>query len=376
MILATSKPGLPKLSIGLAGDRQYIYPKEDRELELSKLTLMDSTKLSQHLTTGKDHETFIGCINMESSSAGYFATPRHLNSSSSRSSSNHPSTEDDGDNDNPQAILSDDPLYEDDPNKFSFKRKQKQPATSKFLSAFAKPDSGSQSRHNTPSPRGSTPSPGNGRTYPSNTTGSSPQHSPAPKDGGPLDWYVEGPGRRVGYEDMTAIDWIFEYTKERQRLRILYSSATGLVGYVQQLLDASQIWIVLILTGLAAGTFAAGIDIVTDFLADLKTGYCRAGEDGGHFYLNKFFCCYGYDSVAQCRDWVPWSVASNIGSVGGIWFIEYFFFILFSVGSTHNSYQMQLLTCSSYLLLLYQVFWCRNMLYMRSIVVSLRLKLY
>ncbi|KAF5871290.1 putative chloride channel protein 5 protein [Botrytis fragariae] len=265
---------------------------------------------------------------MASSSAGYFATRRHPDSSSSRSPPNHPSAEDDSDNDDPQAVLADDPLDEDGPNHFSFKRKQKQPATSKFLSAFTKPISGSQSRHNTPSPRGSTPSPGNGRAYP---IGNNTQHSPTPKDGGPLDWYIEGPGRRVGYEDMTAIDWIFEYTKERQRLRTLYSNATGLVGYVQQLLDASQIWIVLVLTGLAAGAFAAGIDIATDFLADLKTGYCRAGEDGGHFYLNKFFCCYGYDSVAKCRDWVPWSVASNIGSAGGKWFIEYFFFILFSL---------------------------------------------
>ncbi|KAI9641207.1 chloride channel [Ciborinia camelliae] len=255
---------------------------------------------------------------MASSSAGNFGATRHSNSSSSRSPSNHPpaEAEDDSDNDDTQAVLADDPLDEDEPNKSSFKRKQKQPAGSKFLSAFAKSGSGSQSRYNKPSSRGRTPSPGNGRAHPLNIqVGSSPQRSPTPKDGGPLDWYVEGPGRRVGYEDMTAIDWIFEYTKERQRLRVLYSSATGLIGYVQQLLDASQIWVVLVLTGLAAGAFAAGIDIVTDFLADLKTGYCRAGEDGGHFYLNKFFCCFGYDSVAQCRDWVPWSAALNISSL-------------------------------------------------------------
>lgn len=329
-------------------------------------------------TTTENAKASIACIRMASSSAGYFPTRRYPNSSSSRNSPHHPSAEDDSDNDDPQAVLVDDPLDdEDDPNKFSFKRKQKQPATSNFLPGFARPGSGSQPRHDTPSPRGSTPSSGNVRAHPLNTpVGSDPQHSPAPKDGASLDWYVEGPGRRVGYEDMTAIDWIFEYTKERQRLRMLYSSASGLVGYVQHFLDASQIWVVLVLTGLAAGAFAAGIDIVTDFLADLKTGYCRAGEDGGHFYLNKFFCCFGYDSVVQCRDWVPWSVASHIGSVGGKWFIEYFFFILFSVGSTQNSYYMKLLIESSYLSLLFQVFWCRSMLYMQNIVVSLRLKLY
>jgi chloride channel 3/4/5 len=130
---------------------------------------------------------------------------------------------------------------------------------------------------------------------------------------------------------MTAIDWIFEYTKERQRLRMLYSSATGLLGYVQQFLDASQVWVILILTGLAAGVFAASIDVVSDWLGDLKTGFCRAGEGGGRFYLNKAFCCYGTDAWADCQDWVPWSKALHVSSSGGKWFIEYFFFITFSV---------------------------------------------
>ncbi|KAJ3557827.1 hypothetical protein NPX13_g9847 [Xylaria arbuscula] len=121
-----------------------------------------------------------------------------------------------------------------------------------------------------------------------------------PKDGVPLDWYAEGPGRRVGYEDLTAIDWIFEHTKERQRIRVLYSSATGLIGYIQRLADSSQVWIILVLTGLAVGAIAAGIDVVSEWLGDLKTGYCSSGPDGGAFYLNKQFCCLGYDKGAQC----------------------------------------------------------------------------
>lgn len=150
------------------------------------------------------------------------------------------------------------------------------------------------------------------------------------KDGVPLDWYVEGPGRRVAYEDLTAIDWIFEYTKERTRLRVLYSSATGVFGYVQRLLDASQVWIILVLTGIAVGALAAGIDVTTDWLGDLKAGYCST-VDGGAFYLNKGFCCLGYEEWSQCAGWRPWAAALGITSVGGKWFIEYFFFLIFSV---------------------------------------------
>ena len=151
------------------------------------------------------------------------------------------------------------------------------------------------------------------------------------KDGSALDWYTEGPGRRVGYDDLTAIDWIFEYTKERQRLRYLYSHATGLFGYAQQMLDASQIWIILIATGVASGMLAAGIDVASDWLADLKTGFCRGGDGGGQFYLNKGFCCWGHEELAQCQGWTSWSSALHVRSSAGQFVVGYIFYILYSV---------------------------------------------
>ncbi|PBP27310.1 chloride channel protein [Diplocarpon rosae] len=269
---------------------------------------------------------------MASTFAGQYSSVEQAASfsSSSRTPPNPTAIEDDSDNEDPGAsysrdreLFSEDPLEPEEEDIVSFKRKPKQAAGSRF---FASSSSGSNVRQPTTSPRAGTPSLG------LNTVeGEDGPASTGAKDGGPLDWYAEGPGRRVGYEDMTAIDWIFEYTKERQRLRILYSHATGLVGYAKQFLDASQIWVILIMTGLAVGSFAAAIDVITDWLADLKTGYCSAGFDGGHFYLNQSFCCYGYDEFAKCRDWVSWSLALHITSAGGKWFIEYLFFILFSV---------------------------------------------
>jgi chloride channel 3/4/5 len=274
---------------------------------------------------------------MAGSQAEYSSTrDQTSSSSSSRSPSKPAAVEDDSDNEDPvtnhfreEAILSEDPLEQDTQETISFKRKPKSNAGSRFLSGLS--GVGSDSRHASPSPRTGTPN--SNRPIGLNVVngGGDVFNNQSSKDGAPLDWYVEGPGRRVGYEDMTAIDWIFEYTKERQRLRILYSSASGLLGYAQQFLDASQVWVVLILTGLAAGICAAGIDVASDWLGDIKTGYCAVGDDGGRFYLNKAFCCYGYDGLSQCRDWVPWSLALNVTSAGGKWFIEYFFFILLSV---------------------------------------------
>ncbi|MCJ1310580.1 hypothetical protein MMC25_004245 [Agyrium rufum] len=157
------------------------------------------------------------------------------------------------------------------------------------------------------------------------------QSSSLKEDHGMLDWYSNGIRRGVGYDDLTAIDWVFEYTKERQRLRILQSKATTLIGYFQQLVDASQVWIVLISTGLAAGVLAAGIDVVSDWLGDLKSGYCKNGPGGGHFYLNKGFCCWGHTEWAQCSDWTLWSTALSLKSNVARYMVEYLFFICYSV---------------------------------------------
>ncbi|KAL9603500.1 MAG: hypothetical protein Q9219_001187 [cf. Caloplaca sp. 3 TL-2023] len=241
------------------------------------------------------------------------------------------------------SILAEDPLEEASHPQITFKRKRKLPSGLRlpnFLSTAA------SSSH--PSPALPIPTARSRKLRELSSTHSSNAnsnislplangHATDPnfpndnKEGGQLDWYLEGPGRRVGYDDLTAIDWIFEYTKERQRLRFLYSQATGLIGYAQQLLDASQIWIILVITGLAAGVLAAGIDIASDWLGDLKTGYCKPGAGGGHFYLNKGFCCWGHEEWSQCQGWTPWGAAMRINSSGGMYVIEYIFFVLFSV---------------------------------------------
>ena len=134
-----------------------------------------------------------------------------------------------------------------------------------------------------------------------NTSGDSGAGLQDAKDPSALDWYVEGPGRRVGYDDLTAIDWIFEYAKERQRLQALQANATGLLGYLRQFADNGQIWVILVATGIAVGAIAAGIDVVSDWLGDFKTGYCSNVGAGGKFYLNKYFCCWGLDGMLGKR---------------------------------------------------------------------------
>lgn len=150
------------------------------------------------------------------------------------------------------------------------------------------------------------------------------------KDGLYADWNLETHGRRVGYENLTAIDWIFEYTKERQRLRRLFATSSGLSGTARQLLDASHVWLVLIATGLMVGLLAAFINIASDWLGDIKTGFCKDTPTGTQFYLSKQFCCWGHDDLSHCREWTPWRKALKIDNLGGAYVVEFVFFVLYA----------------------------------------------
>lgn len=270
-------------------------------------------------------------------------------SSSSHSPQDRSHTEHDDDDNNPgrhdtdrNDLLSEDPLQVGLGSPISFKRKPKKrgfleiaQSNRLFASLTGSPsdsDGGSRSgsAHGRRAQENGTPYRDNVPNSPWSPRRRGGVNGSAAKDGAPLDWYVEGPGRRVGYEDLTAIDWIFEYTKERTRLRVLRSNTQGLLGKLQLSFDSAQEWIILVATGILVGTLAAVIDITTDWLGDLKAGYCT-NDDGGRFYLNKAFCCLGYDDESQCSGWHPWATALHITSTAGSYIIEYLFFLIFSV---------------------------------------------
>ncbi|KAK3634054.1 chloride channel [Elasticomyces elasticus] len=151
------------------------------------------------------------------------------------------------------------------------------------------------------------------------------------KDVEGYDWHNEGPGKRVAYDNLTAIDWIYEYNRERTRLRHLTANAPGLLGQLKLLVDASHIWLILVATGIAVGSIAAGIDVASDWMGDLKQGVCSNVQSGGRFYLSRPFCCWGTNSFAECKDWRTWSTRLGVDNKGGSYIIEYIFFVSLSV---------------------------------------------
>ncbi|KAI1172692.1 voltage gated chloride channel [Nemania sp. FL0916] len=110
------------------------------------------------------------------------------------------------------------------------------------------------------------------------------------------------------YEDFTTIDWVQDAAQERIRRNTQRRKTAGLYGHgrvswryqLWESYDAAQGWIVVTLIGAAIGLNAAFLNIVTEWLGDVKTGYCTTG-----FYLNENFCCWGEDN--GCPDWHSWT---------------------------------------------------------------------
>lgn len=213
-----------------------------------------------------------------------------------------------------EELLSSDPMHSVLPTAINRPNSQHAPSlASRFLSSSSSPSK----RSNTATPN----------TILSYLNAASTFTSADPSN---PDWATEGFGRRVGYEDLTAIDWIYEYSKERTRVTRLGEASSGLLGQARFIWDASHVWIVLVLTGIAVGGIAAFIDVASDWLGDLKTGICAGRAAGGRWWLNKGFCCWGVEAE-ECKDWRSWGALLGIGGVGGGFIIEYIAFVLLSV---------------------------------------------
>ena len=141
------------------------------------------------------------------------------------------------------------------------------------------------------------------------------------------------------YEDFTTIDWVQDAAREQSRRERKQKDDAGFferggrLGWRHKLwesYDAGQAWIVVTLVGAAIGLNAGFLNIVTEWLSDVKLGYCETA-----FYLNENFCCWGAENgrfqivllwkkltSLGCPEWHRWS---------SIWPVNYFLYFLFSV---------------------------------------------
>jgi chloride channel 3/4/5 len=68
---------------------------------------------------------------------------------------------------------------------------------------------------------------------------------------------------------------------------------------VSEAYDAGQAWLVITIVGAAIGLNSAMLNIITEWLSDIKLGYCTTA-----FYLNESFCCWGAEN-GELPVWIP-----------------------------------------------------------------------
>lgn len=89
-------------------------------------------------------------------------------------------------------------------------------------------------------------------------------------------------------------DWIQDSILERNRR--IRAGPGGWTAF-------GQTWLVVSIVGVCIGINAALISIVTEWLSDIKMGYCTDG-----WWLNEQFCCWEIeDETDACESWHPWS---------------------------------------------------------------------
>eukprot|EP01137_Pigoraptor_chileana_P005834 Opistho-2@49442 len=95
-----------------------------------------------------------------------------------------------------------------------------------------------------------------------------------------------------------------------------------------RLVDPWEGWLVAFGIGVSLALVAAVIDISTEWLSDLKEGYCPEA-----FWLNKKFCCWTSEvnEDGECDLWVTWAESAGTNGQRSQFALNYFFYVLFAV---------------------------------------------
>ncbi|OJK01515.1 hypothetical protein ASPACDRAFT_26220 [Aspergillus aculeatus ATCC 16872] len=142
------------------------------------------------------------------------------------------------------------------------------------------------------------------------------------------------------YEDFTTIDWVQDAIHEQSRRRAKrrdgfgFWDQEGTFGWrrkVRESYNAGQAWVVITIVGAVIGLISALLNIITEWLSDIKLGHCTTA-----FYLNEQFCCWGAEG--GCPEWKPWTSFSFVNYIVYIFYAVLFAFIAASLVKSFAPY--------------------------------------
>ncbi|KAG2225200.1 hypothetical protein INT45_009529 [Circinella minor] len=124
------------------------------------------------------------------------------------------------------------------------------------------------------------------------------------------------------YEDF---NWVKDAILERYRQSALErqnKSDNSWRAWWHMTFETAQTWIVVSLVGAAVGLNSALIAIVTDWLSDIKLGYCSTG-----WWLNQQYCCWEIEAEdGGCEYWIFWSQTMGFGP--DVFIVQWLFYVV------------------------------------------------
>lgn len=109
------------------------------------------------------------------------------------------------------------------------------------------------------------------------------------------------------FEDFQTTDWLHDNLLYHKRRSKTSPSST----VTSSIPDSSRIWsiyesiqtyVILTIVGICIGTTAAVLNVMTEYLSNIRTGYCTTA-----LYLNRNFCTWGELDEHQATTWVEYS---------------------------------------------------------------------
>lgn len=117
------------------------------------------------------------------------------------------------------------------------------------------------------------------------------------------------------FDDFVTIDWMDDEQDDHQRhVAHRKQSAT----FWELAFRSTRTWLVLGAMGIIIGTIAASLNVITAWLASMRTGYCKS-----NFYLSERYCCWGLDDE-HCDNWSSWLSFSTLNYLMFVLLLAFF----------------------------------------------------
>ncbi|KAJ7576923.1 Cl-channel protein [Mycena floridula] len=127
------------------------------------------------------------------------------------------------------------------------------------------------------------------------------------------------------YDDGRSIDWLREESAERERIHA-QRNQKGVRGILLTWMDSARMWLVIAATGVGIGLAGAWLDVLVQWLGDLREGRCTYG-----FFYNQVACCSGLDPGEICREWKSWSEFFHLRHILAVSLLQTFVYVVLAI---------------------------------------------